>query len=70
MYFGEKQNVKGYNFEGLNKFVYDDGSDPEIAKMFHCKAVNPDGKSTGLTCDKCGRCFKGNKGLITAVYAH
>lgn len=63
-------NDKGYNFDGLNKFVYDDGSDPEVSKMFHCKAVNTDGKSTGLTCDKCGRCFRGNKGLITAVYAH
>ena len=63
-------NDKGYNFEGLNKFVYDDGSDPEVAKLFHCKAVDPNGKSTGLTCDKCGRCFRGNKGLVTAVYAH
>lgn len=63
-------NDKGYDFAKLNKFVYDDGSDPEVAKLFHCKAVNSDGKSTGLTCDKCGRCFNGNRGLITAVYAH
>ena len=63
-------NDEGYDFGGLNKFVYDDGSDPEVTKMFHCKAVAPNGKSTGLTCDKCGRCFNGNRGLITAVYAH
>lgn len=63
-------NDKGYDFSKLNKFVYDDGSDPEVAKLFHCKAVDKNGKSTELTCDKCGRCFNGNKGLITAVYAH
>ena len=63
-------NDEGYNFDGLNKFVYDDGSNPDVANMFHCKAVASTGKPTGLTCDKCGRCFNGNRGLITAVYAH
>ena len=63
-------NTKGYNLNGLNKFVYDDGSDPEISKMIHCPAVDKKGHKTGVTCGQCGRCFSGNKGIITAVYEH
>ena len=65
-----KGNTKGYNFEGLNRFVYDDGTDPEMEKLVHCPAVNKEGHKTGVTCDQCKRCFSGNKGLITAVYDH
>ena len=63
-------NTKGYHLEGLNKFVYDDGSDPTMKKMAHCPAVNKDGRKTGVTCDQCKRCFSGNRGIITAVYDH
>ena len=63
-------NDKGYDFKNLNKFVYDDGTDPDVAKMRHCPAVNKNGKSTGVTCAQCGWCFKGNYGRITAVYSH
>lgn len=65
-----KDNTKGYNLEGLNRFVYDDGTDESMKKLHHCIAVGKDGHPTGITCDKCKRCFSGNKGLVTAVYAH
>ena len=48
-----------------------------IAKMIHCPAVNKplEGHKKGsrnknITCSQCGRCYKGNKGLYTAVYSH
>lgn len=63
-------NTKGYNLDGLNRFVYDDGSDESMKKMVHCPAVKKDGTRTEITCDKCKRCFSGNKGLVTAVYDH
>ena len=63
-------NTKGYNLDGLNRFVYDDGSDESMKKMVHCPAVKKDGTRTNVTCDICGRCFRGNKGLVTAVYDH
>lgn len=63
-------NDEGYDFGKLNKFVYDDGSDHNVAKMRHCPAVDKNGHSTGVTCGKCGWCFKGNNGRVTAVYSH
>lgn len=63
-------NTKGYKLDGLNVFAYDDGADPEVSKMVHCPAVDKNGKSTGVTCTQCGRCYSGNKGIKTAVYAH
>lgn len=65
-----KGNTEGYNLEGLNKFVYDDGTDPEMEKLVHCPAVNKKGRKTGITCDQCKRCFTANDGRITAVYNH
>jgi hypothetical protein len=65
-----KGNTEGYQLDGLNKFVYDDGTDPALEKLFHCLAVDKNGKKTGVTCEQCKRCFSGNKGLITAVYDH
>ena len=65
-----KGNTNGYNLTGLNRFVYDDGTDPKLAKVFHCPAVDKNGHKTGITCDYCGRCFSGNNGHITAVYDH
>ena len=63
-------NANGYNFGKCNQFIYDDGTDPEIAKMRHCPAVDKKGNSTGITCEECGWCFKGNFGRKTAVYDH
>ena len=63
-------NHLGYQLDGLNQFIYDDGDDESLKKLHHCIAVDKKGHSTGITCDKCKRCFSGNKGLITAVYAH
>ncbi len=65
-----KGNTEGYHLEGLNKFVYDDGTDPEVAKLFHCPAVDKNGHKTKVTCDQCRRCFTKNDGRITAVYDH
>jgi hypothetical protein len=65
-----KGNTEGYQLGGLNKFVYDDGTDPKVAKLAHCPAVDKKGKKTGVTCSQCQRCFSGNKGIITAVYDH
>ena len=65
-----KGNTDGYNLRGLNRFVYDDGTDPKLAKVVHCPAVDKNGRKTGITCDYCGRCFSGNNGHITAVYDH
>lgn len=65
-----KNNTKGYNLDGLNKFIYDDGSDPSLEKVVHCPAVNKNGNRTGITCAQCKRCMSGNKGTITAVYDH
>lgn len=62
-------NIKEYNFDGLNIFAYDDGNDPEIKNWTHCPAVDKNGKETGITCDVCQRCTK-QKGYKTAVYAH
>jgi hypothetical protein len=65
-----KGNTEGYQLDGLNKFVYDDGTDPTLEKLVHCPAVNKKGGKTGVTCSQCQRCFSGNKGIITAVYDH
>lgn len=71
-----KDNTKGYNFEQLNKFIWDDGTDPEIAKLKHCPGVSkPEkkggkGHMTDVHCDKCGLCFRKNAGLRIAVYNH
>jgi hypothetical protein len=65
-----KGNTEGYQLDGLNKFVYDDGTDPKVAKFAHCPAVDKKGKKTGVTCSQCQRCFSGNKGTVTAVYDH
>lgn len=65
-----KGNTDGYNLKGLNRFVYDDGSDTTLRNVVHCPAVDKNGRKTGVTCDVCGRCFRGNDGHITAVYDH
>lgn len=65
-----KGNTEGYQLDGLNKFVYDDGTDPTLEKLVHCPAVDKNGKKTGVTCSQCQRCFSGNKGIVTAVYDH
>lgn len=62
-------NTKDRNFDGLNIFAYDDGSDEELKSWVHCPAVDKTGHETGVTCDKCRRCMQ-NKGNKTAVFAH
>lgn len=69
-------NHLGYHLEGLNQFIYDDGDEPEVAKLKHCPAVSKPahpggkGKETGVTCDKCGLCSRKNDGHKIAVYNH
>jgi len=63
-------NTKGYDFAGLNKFIYDDGTDASLNSVVHCPAVNKNGQKTGVTCDRCRRCYSKNCGSITAVYSH
>ena len=65
-----KGNTDAYQLDGLNKFVYDDGTDSTLEKLVHCPAVNKKGKKTGVTCEECKRCFSGNLGIVTAVYDH
>lgn len=55
---------------GLQEFVYDDGTDPEVAKLPHCPAVNKDGHETGVQCRQCQRCTRRCDGQKTAVYSH
>lgn len=55
---------------GLHTFVYDDGTDAEIASLPHCPAVDRDGKQTGVSCSKCHRCIDAKPGTFTAVHAH
>lgn len=68
-------NTDGYELPGMNSFVWDDGSDPEVAKLPHCPAVSKPakvggkGRETGITCDQCGRCYRVT-GTKTAVYNH
>lgn len=63
-------NTEGYNLDGLNRFVYDDGTDESLKNVAHCPAVNKKGRKTGVTCDQCGLCYSGNNGHVVAVYEH
>ena len=54
----------------LPEFIYDDGTDAEVAKLPHCPAVDSNGKETGFTCAQCKRCLKAKKGNRIAVYSH
>lgn len=51
-------------------FIYDDGSNAELETLPHCPAVDKAGHKTGITCDKCGRCYTARSGSVMAVYAH
>lgn len=65
-----KGNTKGYDLDGLNRFVYDDGTDESLKNVAHCPAVNKKGRKTGVTCEQCGLCYRGNDGHVIAVYSH
>lgn len=54
----------------LPQFIYDDGTDPELAKLPHCPAVDKHGKRTGVTCNKCKHCYTADRGARWAVHAH
>lgn len=55
---------------GLPEFVYDDGTEEDVAKLPHCPAVDSKGRTTGVTCARCKRCLYAKPGTKTAVYAH
>lgn len=55
---------------GYHEFIIDDGTDPEVAKLPHCPAVDKYGRETGVTCAKCKRCLFAKRGTKTAVYIH
>ncbi len=65
-----------HNMFKVNKddavFIYDDGTQPELDKIYHCKAVNIDGTmNKDWHCNApCKRCVLAKKGTVTAVYAH
>lgn len=54
----------------LPEFIYDDGTEPDVAKLPHCPAVDRNGYETGITCSKCKECIKAKNGDKIAVYAH
>ena len=54
----------------LPQFIYDDGSNSEIAALPHCPAVGKDGKRTGVKCCDCLYCYHAKRGGKRAVYAH
>ena len=54
----------------LPQFIYDDGSDPEIAALPHCPAVDKNGHRTGVKCNQCKYCYYARRGAKRAVYAH
>lgn len=54
----------------LPEFIFDDGTDEEVAKLPHCPAVDKNGHETGVTCAKCKRCLRAKNGSKMAVYAH
>ena len=54
----------------LPQFIYDDHSNPELATLPHCPAVNKDGKRTGITCRQCMHCYTARHGDRWAVYSH
>lgn len=58
-----KGNLGKDEFKGMNRFVLDDGSDKNIAKLWHCPGYK------GVKCSDCGVCWK-NHGKRIAVYEH
>lgn len=52
------------------EFIYDDGTEPKLAEIPHCPAVDKNGFETGITCAKCKRCINAKRGDRIAVYAH
>ena len=54
----------------LPQFIYDDGTNPELAALPHCPAVAKNGKRTGVQCKDCLHCYKAKRGDRWCVYAH
>jgi hypothetical protein len=62
---------KNYNNPyNLPEFIYDDGTEEDVAQLPHCPAVDKNGRDTGITCAKCRRCLRAKNGSKIAVYAH
>lgn len=58
------------NYTNAPEFIYDDSTHSDIAALYHCPAVDPNGHETGVTCEQCKRCQHAKKGDKIAVYAH
>ena len=54
----------------LPQFCYDNGSDPELAKLPHCPAVDAHGNRTGVQCINCRHCYNAKRGQRWSIYAH
>lgn len=54
----------------LPQFIYDNGSNPELATLPHCPAVDRNGNRTGVMCKDCKYCYNARRGQRRAVYAH
>lgn len=55
---------------GFPEFIYDDGTEEDVARLPHCPAVDKNGHETGMTCSACKRCMNAKPGSKMAVYAH
>lgn len=60
------------NYTGAPEFIYDAGTEEEIASLPHCPAISKDGKHIdGVKCgDNCTWCMTCKPGERMAVYAH
>lgn len=54
---------------GLPEFIYDDGTEEDVAKLPHCPAVGADHHETGITCARCKRCINAKR-AIELQYMH
>ena len=54
----------------LPQFCYDNGTNPELATLPHCPAVDKHGNRTGIQCKDCLYCYNAKRGQRRAVYAH
>lgn len=54
----------------LPEFIYDDGTEDAMKKVFHCPAVDKNGRETGMTCAACKKCIMAKNGDKIAVYSH
>jgi hypothetical protein len=58
------------NPHNFPEFIYDDGTEPDLASVPHCPATDRNGGKTGVTCAACKLCISAKPGQKIAVYAH